>query len=604
MAQEFTSSPSSLPPLLTPSLSSRTPHPPFYVPGPSSRFNSTEHERSRSQKTFQRDDTPTAPSLSTAQRAHRRVQSTANAPTLRRMLPSTPQPAPTQARSEKSPMNRFDTRFYTYTPNRMASTESVHSPVTPAAKQIHSTSTPRPKDSPFSDYFTDDGHSNGNNDSAFRAPSAETQQLLVRLNKLQAQLMRSSPEDVLSEHEKAVIVARKIGEIETQFHALNSQTRSQSRLPAELEDSGLFIDDDDDESMEEGETPDTQIEVESFERAAKAFLTSVGEGEDMTAKPDTLLRDAQKVLENVSRAYERTRQLYAEARANHEQCAAQIDGLEAENARLRSSTTTLEFENSALLSTSEKLQTAHESLKTDLSVHHAELLFLKLRHRGLEVEVETLNNGAHSLISYQPDLRAEIQRVKRAKIREGMSRWEEEWENIDQRMRGRRAMYGLPKEEESLQELLDLEDVDEDEEDVVETTEITTQISLLDNTDTVEIEDELDSIQEEIFGTIHLDKATQTEPIPTSPPDEQSKATQTSPLPSPATSSWVFANHDDCAITTSSEDNTASSGAGISTYAGDAEGEVEAPTTPVRIAAWRELWEGLQNLAGMGEGSL
>ena len=507
-------------------------------------------------------------------------------------------------------MNRFDTRFYTYTPNRMASTESVHSPVTPAAKQIHSTSTPRPKDSPFSDYFTDDGHSNGNNDSAFRAPSAETQQLLVRLNKLQAQLMRSSPEDVLSEHEKAVIVARKIGEIETQFHALNSQTRSQSRLPAELEDSGLFIDDDedDDDMSEEGETPDTQIEVESFERAAKAFLTSVGEGEDMTAKPDTLLRDAQKVLENVSRAYERTRQLYAEARANHEQCAAQIDGLEAENARLRSSTTTLEFENSALLSTSEKLQTAHESLKTDLSVHHAELLFLKLRHRGLEVEVETLNNGAHSLISYQPDLRAEIQRVKRAKIREGMSRWEEEWENIDQRMRGRRAMYGLPKEEESLQELLDLED----EEDVVETTEITTQISLLDNTDTVEIEDELDSIQEEIFGILHLDKSTQTS-LPDNQDDQPQKAayttraTQTSPLPSPATSSWVFANHDDCAITTSSEDNAASSRrSGASTFAGEEEGEVEVEEakTPVHVAAWRELWEGLQNLAGMGEGSL
>lgn len=500
--------------------------------------------------------------------------------------------------------------------------DSVHSPVTPAAKQVHSTSTPRPKDSPFSDYFTDDGHSNGN-DSAFRAPSAETQQLLVRLNRLQAQLMRSSPEDVLSEHEKAVIVGRKVSEIETQFHALNSQTRSQSRLPAELEDSGLFIDDDDD--MEEGETPDTQVEVESFERAAKAFLTSVGEGEDMTAKPDTLLRDAQKVLENVSKAYERTRQLYAEARANHEQCATQIDAVEAENAKLRSSTTTLEFENSALQSTSDKLQTAHDSLKTDLSFNHAELLFLKLRHRGLEVEVETLNNGANSLAAYAPELISEIQQVKRAKIREGMSRWEEEWENIDQRMRERRSKYGLPKETaESLRELLDLEDEDEDEEDLVEITEVThvedTQISVLGEDSAVGVEDEPSpKPTEQIIGVAQVDKGAQTEPIPSPLPEEQSKstyttqATQTSPLPSPATSSWVMATHDDaqsathgddCAITTSSEDNGDSSHSDISTYAGgDDGGEVEAktPTSPVR-QAWKELWEGLHNLAGLGEG--
>ena len=536
------------------------------------------------------------------------------------------------ARNENSPMSRFDTRFYTYTPNRMLSMDNVRSPVTPAAKQVNSSSTPRPKDSPFSDYFTDDGHSNGN-DSAFRAPSQETQQLLVRLNKLQQQLMRSSPEDVLSEHEKAVIVGRKISEIETQFHALNSQTRSQTRLPAELADSGLFIDDDDDDELEEGETPDTQIEVESFERAAKAFLTSVGEGEDMTAKPDTLLRDAQKVLENVSKAYERTRQLYAEACASREECNAQIDALEAENAKLRSSTTTLEFENSALQSTSENLQTEHDRLKTDLSINHAELLFLKLRHRGLEVEVETLNNGANSLAAYAPELISEIQQVKRAKIREGMSRWEEEWERIDQRMRERKSKYGLHKASESLRELLELEDAAEDageeEEEVVETTEITqveeTVASVLDEDNAVGIKDEsspepIDSIEEEIIDVIQLDQGTQTEPTLSSPtlgegrkPAYTTQATQTSPLPSPATSSWVLANHhdaqsathhDDCAITTSSEDNGASSRSDISTYAGDDGEEVEAktPTSPNPVrAAWNELWEGLHSLAGMRE---
>lgn len=531
-------------------------------------------------------------------------------------------------------------RFYSYIPNRVPSTimYNAQSPVTPAAKRSHSGSRPTSKlqDSPFSDYFTDDGNSNNNgNDPAYRAPSVETQQLLVRLSKLQAQLMRSSPEDVLSEHEKAVIVARKVSEIETQFHALNSETLSQTRRPAELEDSGLFMEDDEEEeeeTEENEETPDAQME--SFEHAATAYLATEAEveGEKEKAKHDILLQDARKVLESVGQANQRLRQLNAELRANYEKSGSIIDALETENARLRSIATTGKLDNDALQPANDTLKTENDSLKTDLSLNRAELLYLKLRHRALEVEVEALHNAGHRLESYAPDLRDEIQQIKRAKVRERMSAWEDAWLEIELKMRERRTKYDEPAELESnFEQLFDLDDAGEDGDEIVEITEIThvteTKTSVLAEDSAVGIEDTpspepVQSVHEEYIGVVQIDKSTQTDKVFVEypqPPDTRAAysdhTTQTSALPSPATSSWVLAsgdeneddmhantNLDDCAITTSSEDNGNDSVSDISGDAGgDNEVEVKTPTSPLR-AAWHDLWDGLTNLAGMGEG--
>jgi predicted nuclease with TOPRIM domain len=510
---------------------------------------------------------------------------------------------------------------------------NAQSPVTPAGKGSGSGSRPTSKlqDSPFSDYFTDDGNSNSNsNDSSYRAPSVETQQLLVRINNLQAQLIRSSPEDVLSEHEKAVIVGRKVSEIETQFHALNSETLSQTRRPAELEDSGLFLEDDEDEAGHNEETPDAQME--SFERAAKTYLASEvdAEREDEKAKHDMLLQDARRVLESVSKANERLRQFNTELRANYENSGSIIAALETENAKLRSKTTTLEYDHDALQSATDTLRIENDSLKTDLSLNRAELLYLKLRHRALEVEVEALHNAGHRLESYAPDLREEIQQIKRTKVRERMSAWEDAWLEIEQKMRERRTKYDRPAEmESSFGQLFDVDDAGEDGDEIVEITEIThiteTKTAVLGEDSAVGIEDtpsppSADSVQEEYIGTVQVNQSTQTDKIYEERPEPQDtraayadQTTQTSPLPSSATSSWVLAtrdeneiqsntNLDDCAITTSSEDNGNDSLSGIATDAGgDDEVEVKTPTSPLR-AAWHDLWDGLTNLAGMGEG--
>lgn len=523
-------------------------------------------------------------------------------------------------------------RFYTYTSNRMpsmASTTNGRDPATPV-KNGHSRPDSKMQSSPFSDYFTDDGQSNGTaSDSSYRAPSAETQQLLVRLNKLQAQLMRSSPEDVLSEHEKAVIVERKIGEIETHFLALNSQTHSQTRLPPELEDSGLFMEEESDEV-----TPNANSQVD-------AILATDVDGEDMEAK-DALLKDAQKVLDNVNKANERLRHLYAEVRANHEKCGEQIEKLSHENAKLRSGSTTLEFDNSALQSSSDNLKTENEGLKTDLSFNRADLLFLKLRHRALEVEIEALHNGAQRLETYAPDMKEEVQQTKRAKIRERMEVWESEWMVIDQRMRERRTKYGVPSEVDTFEALLEVDHTGAGA-DAVEIKKISlvgeSSVSALGEDSAVGMDDDSSSEPEESATSVHFDKGTQTDP-----PSEQthspkavytSQLIQTSPLPSPV-ASWLYSNNseaeaeaeahsnadaetnpDDCAITTSSEDNGdySDSDSDVSSITGEAPpppttkdfAETSTPntsTTPTTSArtAWYDLWEGLTNLAGMGEG--
>lgn len=522
-------------------------------------------------------------------------------------------------------------RFYSYTPNRMPSAHSTPSygPVTPAAKRRGSGSLGNSKlqDSPFSDYFTDDGNSPSiGHDSTFRAHSEETQQLLVRLDRLQKQLMQSSPEDILSEHQKAVIVGRKISEIETQFHALTVETQSQTRLPPDLEDSGLFMDDDD---AENEETPDAQMD--SFERAAKAYLTADAEDDGMKATHDALLNDAHTVLQNVSKANERLRLVNAELRANHEKCGRIIDALELENAELRAKTTQLEFDNNTVQSNFDTLQTKTENLKMDLSFNRANLLYLKLRHRALEVKTEALHNGAHRLESHAPELREEIQQIKRAKIREEMSIWEDQWLEIEQKMRRSRSKHADSDEDESLRQLLALSDADEDAADVVEVTnmvKVEKTTSMPGDDSAVGIEDTpspptAESIPEEFVGTIQADQSTQTGPSVEVQSDVQleqvkpfyaDQITQTTPLPSPATMSWVLngdendelqsnTKADDCAIITSSEDNSDEPYSDISTNADIPEeaSEGNTPASPIR-AAWQDLWDGLTNLAGMGEG--
>jgi hypothetical protein len=89
----------------------------------------------------------------------------------------------------------------------------------------------------FSDYFSgnDDNHSPSLVDGAKVTPLQ--QRILFRLNEIGQQVLRADPTD-----QTPSILDAELHHIEQMLNAPDSQ----SRAPAEMADSGLFIDDDDD----------------------------------------------------------------------------------------------------------------------------------------------------------------------------------------------------------------------------------------------------------------------------------------------------------------------------------------------------------------------
>ncbi|KAK3681928.1 hypothetical protein LTR37_020748 [Vermiconidia calcicola] len=388
---------------------------PWYIPGPSSKF-STKHERSRSQQyNYQRDYTPTAPKLSTALRAsHRRVQSSANVPTLASSLFT---PSPTVERyAQRSPLSRFSTY---QTPN-MAS----YAPTTPSRK-THTSSHPSSKleDSPFSDYFTDDGRSS--NEHPYHAPSPETQQLLVRLSRLQSSLMCGEREN---EQQTIDMLARKVGEMEEQLSSVHAQTR----LPAELEDSGLFMEDEDEDEDEEqvkDETPSATsvATAQRYEGSSDGAerVDSVVTAENQRAESDYLYLEAQKILENVTVLHKRQDEL-----------KNLID-------QYQSSQENSNREHEVLKTANETLKTENEALRSDFGFDQTELLWLRLQFKALVVEVQVSDVAALQLEDYAPGIKGDIQQVKRERIRDEMERWDCDWVDVYARMGKRRRKYGI-----------------------------------------------------------------------------------------------------------------------------------------------------------------
>lgn len=209
----------------------------------------------------------------------------------------------------------------------------------------------RLQDSPFSDYFSqagDDARSvgvqhdpkyAGYNDTTagaapYEAPSPETQQLLVRLGALQAQLMRGSAGEGV-ESDVLNIVGRKVGELEVELEALHSQTR----LPADLEDSGLFMDEEDEHPPAHAEAarPISQQRLHTSHSLRSTHPHDDGEptAENTRAERDYQLLEAQRVLETVTRAQEELRRRHAELVRLNDDLALQIEEREREAEDLR-----------------------------------------------------------------------------------------------------------------------------------------------------------------------------------------------------------------------------------------------------------------------------
>jgi len=368
-----------------------SPSPSFHVPGPSSRFN--QRERIRPVHTRHVSNyTPRGPVLSTEQRAHRRAQSYAD-----RALFAFPSPTPPTSDCGRSPLSRLPSFPGE---RRMASSRlSLNdAPCTPAKATRHRRHSSLLQDSPFSDYFTDDARSLESQST----PKSETQHLLVRLNKLQSQLMRGE-----NAPEMLNIVGQCIGEIEDELEGLND-----SYLVEEMEEE--------EEEDEENEyfTQEERDIVLSSRPGSKHQPNPLGiEGisdrsesqEDVTnwdkVRQEKLLVEAQTALRFLTEAQEQLRQRHQELVNLNEEHSLEMEEKEMEVERLRSE---------------------NESLKSDLGFDHSELLFLELQLKSLEVDCEDS--------MYHPKL----ERLQRQ-----MENWRDDWRDVEARFKKRRARYGV-----------------------------------------------------------------------------------------------------------------------------------------------------------------
>ncbi len=632
----FSSSPSTTPSILS-TTAAGSPHhqrdsdlPPWYFPGPSSRY-SARHERTRSQALLsQRSYTSIAPFLTTEARAqHRRAKSSVHVPTLRSTLLS-----PTPARHTRGiGLHRHSSSQSTSTLSNMSNTmarSGYDPPVTPSHHTHSSRPTSKLQDSPFSDYFTDDGRS-PESSSTGSAPSPETQQLLVRLNRLQSQLMHGEREN---ERETVAVMENKVREMEGLMDSVHAQTR----LPVELEDSGLFMEEDEEDDEEEAkdtETPVAEGEFRSQMQPSEDPFSPIAE--ERQAEHDFLILEAQRVLGSMQKVEQNLRTRHAELRELNDRYSSHAEEVDR---RLES----LETETEALETDNQTLKTENEALKQDLGFDQTELLWLKMQLKTLEVEVTSSEDGARRLEVYAPELRDEIQDVKRERVAEQMRRWEVDWVDVRKRMKGRRRAYdvfALEEDEEAESEedgddaskgwLLSMVKNDDGELQSITITRVATDSGEAaddnDNDETADIEDD-EPEEEQLSFAEHMfiiDNSPTAEPEPedqplslasnlpvieTVPIDPESTperiySDQATPCDS-RTSSWLFADEyqadhsivpgpDDCAITTSSED---SEGYEFDDDADVGKGVVEPTKTK---SAWQELWSGLSNLAGLGE---
>ncbi|KAK3675197.1 hypothetical protein LTR78_005131 [Recurvomyces mirabilis] len=310
----------------------------------------------------------------------------------------------------------------------MPSTATMSGPLTPAKQIARFSDAMGLRDSPFSDYFTDDARSieHISGGAVYDMPSSQTQQMLVRLNKLQAQLMRAGEDggDALN------IVGRKLSEIENDMDALHSQTR----VAPELDDSGLFMDDDDEPAAT---TPARASTAEGYFGGFNGTLEEAEDDvtpEEKAAERDYQLVEAQRVLDNVTKAQEELRKRHAELVQLNDDRAVQIEDYEHEVEELRSE---------------------NESLRSELGLDHSELLFMKLQLKSLEVELDGESE--------------EDQSSRRSRTLEEMDKWRSDWHDVDARLRKRRGRYGVVTEEDkrtSQRDRLNAGDSsDEDDED-------------------------------------------------------------------------------------------------------------------------------------------
>jgi hypothetical protein len=564
---------------------------PWFVPGPSSRFN--QRERSRPVHTRHKSNyTPQGPVLSTEARAHQRAQSYQG-----KSLFGVPSPTPNAIANDcgRSPLGRLSSfPGESDIPNSMARSTASYdaTPVTPAKATMHRRHSSILQDSPFSDYFTDDARSL----ESQTTPTSETQHLLVRLNKLQSQLMRGD-----NAPEMLNIVGRRIDEIEDEVEGLHSHDGQPEEMEEIIEEEFFTERERDDllSSRPSSKRQNQHTNPLGIEGANE--LSEDGVNWDK-ARQEQLLTEAQTALHFLTKAQEQLRQRHQELVNLNEEHSLDVEEKEMEVERLRSE---------------------NESLKSDLGFDHSELLFLELQLKSLEVECEDS--------MYHPKL----ERLQRQ-----MENWRDDWRDVEARFKKRRARYGVASHNDKTDRdsTVGAERDDDPQEWKVDIQKQGTKrvnsltIRRVSKDAETEGQERKDRATEEASTptkaqTADVQSTPKPRPIeqPQQPQQHQvnetsassnytSQATQTTPPPSPALTPVPLAEAlglngafspgvDDCAITTSPSSVADSDEEDEGEE--DDESQAKTPVRDVRKeqkrTALRELWSGLTDWAGLGD---
>lgn len=265
-------------------------------------------------------------------------------------------------------------------------------------------------DSPFSDYYSDSTFSGGPQ-QASKTQSA----LLNRLSQLAVQITREEPVEPVAHHVQGAL---------DNIYALFAVPDTQTRQPADLEDSGLFVED------------DKSVADLPREHVSKGFPEDVIADEELEDVYSTLIKMSMELregfLEMKVRATQSTCARHPNSSKDHQsglmadmtKVQNQNDALKSENKALRSQNDILQAQVSALRSKIESVRTQNHSLRTDLQSDFTELMSLKLQLMAIEVK------SALHLGEDNSDV-----------LKESMEHWTDEWHEMDEKFRERREKF-------------------------------------------------------------------------------------------------------------------------------------------------------------------
>ncbi|TKA53137.1 hypothetical protein B0A49_12017 [Cryomyces minteri] len=265
------------------------------------------------------------------------------------------------------------------------------------ASQVPSTPLRSPRraaflqDSPFSDYFTEP--------SITDEPSASTdaqKALLKQLTNIGAHILRSEPGADLTPtlHSRLQHVQAALDDSESMF--------AQSRRPADIGDSALFMDDDEHEE-EQRENVDAGASPGLAKNLQTAREASTETEKRNRADHERLLKEAREVLARVTKSTTQLRLRYEETKLTNN----------AQTLKIKESTKEIV-----------RLGSENEVLRSHLSSDRSELLFLKLQLKALEARTSPYLDGKED-----------------SALIEEIEHWELDWKDVDARLRRRREKY-------------------------------------------------------------------------------------------------------------------------------------------------------------------